>query len=81
MVTTHLRHDLADKNKALSQLFDSPDVFNSESKTVIPSMNARLRKEESNNDAMIEQKSPLKADPVDTLALEEKQHRLVQNSL
>ncbi|XP_012225893.1 BRCA2-interacting transcriptional repressor EMSY [Linepithema humile] len=74
-VVTALRHDLTDKNKALSQLFDPPDGLNSESKTVIPN-NARLLKEECNNDAnTVDRKSALKTDPVDTLALEEKQHR------
>lgn len=84
MVTTHLRHDLINKSKALSQIKikskDSPDVLNSEPKTVISSTNAYLPKEESNNDInTIDRKSSLKTDTVDTFTLEVKQHRSVYN--
>jgi len=74
VVATHLRHDVLDKNKVLSQLFNSP-VLNSESKTVIPSINAHLPKEECNSDA--DRKSSQKSDTVITFTTEEKQCRFV----
>jgi len=77
VVATHLRHDVLDKNKVLSQLFNSP-VLNSESKTVIPSINAHLPKEECNSDAdTTNRKSSQKSDTVITFTTEEKQCRFV----
>lgn len=70
VITTHL-----DKNKVLSQLFDSP-VLNSESKTVIPSTNALLPKEECNRDAdTADRESSQKTDSMITFMTEEKQCR------
>ncbi|EZA58012.1 Protein EMSY [Ooceraea biroi] len=77
VVATHLRHDVLDKSKGFSQLFDSP-VLNSESKTVVPSTNAHLPKEECNSEAdtMTDQESSQKSsDSMVTFVAEEKQCR------
>lgn len=72
----NLRQDVLEKNKILSQLFDSSTVLNSEPKTVIQTTNIRLLKEEDSMD--VTDQDP-KTDTVITSTMEEKQHKLVRN--
>nr|XP_033339657.1 BRCA2-interacting transcriptional repressor EMSY isoform X1 [Megalopta genalis] len=53
-ITFNLRQDVFEKNKALTQIFESPNVLTSESKTVIQNAHARLSKEPSNSDSHVQ---------------------------